>query len=126
VEPEKTERVEIVAAINAALKSPAAFITERSISIASPTTGPTSEIVFEQPKTGDATFDIFGVGSLSFQGTEATVARLTAAPDLTGKGLDVRANYLLLLAIDGGAHVTLDLRQAARAIEELRALPLDR
>jgi len=126
VEPEKTERVEIVAAINAALKSPAAFITERSISIASPTTGPTSEIVFEQPKTGDATFDIFGVGSLSFQGTEATVARLTAAPVFTGKGLDVRANYLLLLAIDGGAHVTLDLRQAARAIEQLRALPLDR
>jgi hypothetical protein len=126
VEPDKTERVEIVAAINDALNIPAAVITERALSLSSPSTGPTSEIVFEEPDSGDATFEIFGIGPLLFVGSEPTVARLTAAPPLTNDGVDVRANNLLSLAVDGGTPVEIDLRAAADDVEESSSLPLNK
>jgi hypothetical protein len=126
VVPNQTERVEIVAAINKAFDAVVGVITERSISVVSPSIGPASEIVFEQPDVGDATFDIFGVGPLSFQGSDPTVARLTAAPLLTAEGLDVRANNFLVLAVDGGAPTEIDLSQAADNHEKLIPLPLSK
>lgn len=126
LEPNKTERVEIVAAINQALGYAAATITERGISVQSSSTGPASEIVFEQPAKDDATYDIFGIGPLIFRGSGAKVARLTAAPLLSDNGVDLRANYFLLLAVDGGPPIELDFRQAAGGYSELMALPLNK
>ena len=126
VVPNQTERVEIVDAINEVLDAVVGIITERSISVVSPTGGLASEIVFEKPDAGDATFDIFGIGPLSFQGSVPTVARLTASPVLTNNGLDVRANNSLLLAVDGGTPVEIDLSQAAGNQAELIALPLNK
>jgi hypothetical protein len=126
VEPNRTERVEIVAAINAAAGATVGVITERSISIVSPTTGPASEILFAEPADDDATFDLFGISPQSFRGSAATVARLTALPSLTNGGLDVRANNFLLLAVDGGTAVEVDLSQASEDISELSSLSLDK
>jgi hypothetical protein len=124
VEPAKTVRVEIVAAINKALGSPSAFVTEQGVSLRSPTAGPESEISFEQPATKDATVDVFGIDLLKFSGSGPTVARLTATPALTGNGVDVRANYFLSLAVDGATPIEIDLRQAAADYAELASLPL--
>lgn len=126
VDPSKTQRIEIVAAINDALKAEVANVTERSVSLTSPTAGPGSEIVFETASTGDAAADIFGVGSLSFEGSAATKARLTATPALTKGGVDVRAQSVLGLAVDGGGPIEFDLRQAAETIAELESVPLDK
>ncbi len=126
LEPDKTERVEIVAAINKALGAVAAIITERGISVRSPSTGPASGIVFEQPAKDDATFDIFGIGPLIFRGSGPAVARLTAAPSLSDDGVDLRANYFLSMAVDGGPPVEIDFRQAAADYKELTALPLQK
>lgn len=126
VEPDKTERVEIVAAINDALDAPVASITERAISLSSPTSGPSSEIVFERPTAGDATFQMFGIGPLAFQGSEPTQARLTASPSLNNNGLDVRANNFLLLALDGATPVEINLREAAGNAEESASVPLSK
>jgi hypothetical protein len=102
-------------------------ITERGISVASPTTGAASELVFEQLSGGDATSDIFGITSPSFQGSAPTKARLAATPVLTKHGgVDVRAQNILLLALDGGAVQEIDLRSAASNIEELQSLSLDK
>lgn len=126
IEPARTERVEIVAAINAAVGATVGVITERSISLVSPTTGLSSEIVFEEPPGDDATLDLFGIGPQSFHGSAATVARLTANPALTGNGLDVRANNFLTLSVDGGTPVEIDLRKATHDTSQLRSLPLDK
>lgn len=126
IEPARTERVEIVAAINAAVGATAGVITEKSISLVSPTTGASSEIVFEEPPEDDATFDLFGIGPQSFRGSAATVARLTASPALTDNGLDVRANNFLSLSVDGGTPVEIDLSKATDNISERRSLPLDK
>src|SRR5262249_39638515 len=126
VEPARTERVEIVAAINDAAGATVGVITEKSISLVSPTTGLASEIVFEEPPEDDATFDLFGIGPQSFRGSAATTARLIASPSLTDNGIDVRANNFLLLSVDGGTPVEIDLRQATDDISELRSLPLDK
>ncbi len=126
VNPSKTERVEIVAAINAAVKAQLATITERSISVVSPTAGPAGELIFE-PTTNDATSDIFGIGSLSFQGSAPTKARLAGTPLLTAiGGVDVRAQHILLLAVDGATPIEIDLRRAAETMAELESLPLDK
>lgn len=127
VNPAKTERVEIAAAINAAFKAQLATVTERSISVVSQTTGTAGEIIFEPPPSGDATFEIFGIGSLSFQGSAPTRARLAASPLLTtSNGVDVRAQHVLSLAVDGGTPVEIDLRRAASNLTELESLPLDK
>jgi hypothetical protein len=127
VEPEKTERVEIVAAINAAFSAPLANVTERGVSVSSPTGGSTSQIVFEKPNAGDATFDIFGIGPLSFQGRAATKAHLTATPKFTESiGLDVRASNFLSLSVDGGTPVEIDLQEAAEDLQESQSLPLEK
>lgn len=126
VNSEKTQRTEILEAINAAFQKQVAVTNDRGISVISPVAGPASEIVFEPPNSRDATLDIFGIGPLIFKGSAPTVARLVAAPTLTGNGIDVRANNLLLLALDGGSAVEIDLREAAQTLDEARALPLNR
>jgi hypothetical protein len=125
-EPKKTERVEIVAAINDELNAVVGVITERSISLVSPTAGPASEIVFETAGADDATFQLFGIGPLTFQGSAPTVALLTASPSLTDNGLDVRANNFLVLGVDGSTPVEIDMGQAAPNHAELMSLPLTR
>ncbi len=127
VNPAVTERVEIAAAINAAFKAEVATVTERSISVRSQTAGPAGEIVFETPPSADATFDIFGIGSLSFQGSAPARARLAATPVLAaGGGVDLRAQHTLSLAVDGATPVEIDLRRAADSRAELESLPLDK
>src|SRR6266498_782439 len=125
VQPDKTERVEIVAAINDALNAVVGIITERSISVVSPSAGAASEVVFEKPGAGDATFDLFGIVPLSFNGSNPTVARLTGSPSLTDNGLDVRSNNFLVLTVDGGTPIEIDLSRAARNDAELISLPLN-
>lgn len=125
--PAKTQRVEIVAAINAAVKADVAAITEVGISMASPSVGPTAQIVFETAPGGDASSDIFGIGSLTFEGNAPTKARLSATPVLTKKGgVDVRAQDVLLLAVDGGAPVAINLHRAAGSVDEVESVSLDK
>jgi hypothetical protein len=126
IEPAKTERVEIVAAINAAAGATVGVITEKSISLVSPTTGLTSEIVFEEPPDDDATFDLFGIGPQSFLGSAAATARLIASPALKDNGIDVRANNFLLLSVDGATPVEIDLSKATDDISERRSVSLNK
>lgn len=120
VDPAKTQRIEIVAAINAALKDQVANVTERGISLTSPTKGDTSQIVFETAPIGDAALDIFGIAPLNFVGGDATRARLIAKPNLTkAGGINPWAQELLSLAIDGAPPVEINLRDAAKPFEKI-------
>ena len=125
-QPDKTERVEIVAAINDALNALVGFITDQGISIVSPSAGPASEIVFEELAAGDAAFDIFGIGRLTFEGSAPTVAHLTGSPFLVGQGLDVRSNNFLVLAVDGSTPIEIDLSKAAHSHAQSLSVPLSK
>jgi hypothetical protein len=139
IEPAKTERIEIVAAINQALGAQVATIADRGISLASPTNGPTGELALETAPSADATADIFGITPRSFQGSASSKARLAGTPVLTASGgVDVRAQNLLSIAVDGGTPTQIDLRQAAsyvllqenitgkELLKKLESVPLDK
>ena len=126
VDPERTQRIEIAAAINEALKVEVANVTERSISLTSPTAGPSSAIVFETASVGDAVAEIFGVDSLVFAGTGPTKARLAAHPVLTKSGgVNPWAASIFSLAIDGGAPIEIDLRQAAKPFPHFERISVE-
>lgn len=115
--PAQTQTLEIVTAINAAFGVQVASPDGTGIAIASRTAGPTGSVVFGIPASGDATEIVFGIGPRLFLGSDATAARIVGQPDLDPPnppthrpGVDLAAQYVLALAVDGGAAFNLDLR----------------
>ncbi len=126
VDPAKTQRIEIVTAINDTLKTEVANVTERGVSLTSPTAGTASQIVFEADESDDAAPDIFGIVPLTFLGSGPTTARIIATPRLTrAGGINPWAADLLLLAVDGGPPVEINLRRAARPFGKLDAVSVE-
>ena len=118
--PKVTQTLEIVTAINAAFGAAVASPAGTGIAVRSRVTGPTSTIVFGSTVSGDATELIFGIGPRLFFGADATAARIIGTPDLNPPsppakraGVDLAAQYLLQLAVDGGTPITIDLRSQA-------------
>lgn len=111
--PAQTQTLEIVTAINAAFGAPVASPDGTGIAVASRTIGPAGELAFESPPSRDATETIFGIGPRVFQGSDATSARIIGTPDLNSDshpGVDLAAQHWLLLAVDGGPVLKIDLR----------------
>lgn len=118
-DPANTQPSEIADAINAAFENLFADDSEdpvrlashngRLVTVTSPTVGPDGIIMVETPPSEDATEDIFGIGPRTFEGADATTARLVGKPDLQA-GVNLRARRFLKLAVDGGTPVEIDLR----------------
>ncbi len=126
VDAARTQRIEIAAALNEALAAEVANVTERSISLTSPTVGPSSAIVFETASAGDAIAEIFGVDSLVFEGAVPTKARLAAHPVLTKSGgVNPWGASILSLAIDGGPPIEIDLRRAAKPFPHFERITVE-
>src|SRR5712691_3900928 len=120
VDPARTARVEVAAAINEALKAEVASVTEKSISLTSPAVGAGSAIIFETAPLDDAGPEIFGVDSLLFESSPPTKARIAGHPVLTKSGgVNPWAQNILSLAIDGGAPIEIDLRHATGAFPKI-------
>lgn len=117
--PENTQLPEIVAAINEAVNMRLATHDGRRVILTSPSSGLASEIAFLTPEEGDATELIFGVRPRLFRGRAATAGSIVGAPDLSNN-VDLRANYLLQIALDGQPPVTIDLRTHAEQIHAAR------
>lgn len=115
--PAKTQLPELVATINEVAKTQLATHNGRFITLTSPTTGSSSEIVFLIPDEGEATDLIFGIGPREFRGHAAAPASLMGSPDLS-EGVDLLARYLLRLSVDGHPPLTVNLRTHA---EDIRA-----
>ncbi|HEV2706724.1 MAG TPA: hypothetical protein VGV59_12425 [Pyrinomonadaceae bacterium] len=124
--PERTLLSEIVLALTAQFGAGVASHDGRFLSLVSPTAGPTSALVFESlPADEDASDLLFGIESRTFRGAAATRARLTGTRDLS-EGVDIGALHTLRVALDGGAPVTLNLRDAqADAFQNIRAVTPD-
>src|SRR5215212_2172183 len=126
VDPAKTQRIEIVAAINTALNAQVATVTERGLSLTSPTKGAASQIVFETASTGDAASEIFSIAPLNFAGSADTTARLIATPTLTkAGGINPWSQGRLSLAVDGAPAFEIDLRDAAKPFGKLNEVPAE-
>ncbi|RIK44200.1 MAG: hypothetical protein DCC55_03150 [Chloroflexi bacterium] len=107
--PANTTLSEIAAAINAAFQTTIARHDGRFLSLTSPTAGPAGAIVFETGMPGDATGDIFGIVPRTFTGAAATAAQIRGVLVLNS-GVNLTAQYQLLVALDGAEPVTIDLR----------------
>jgi hypothetical protein len=107
-DPAGTRPGEVVERLNAEL-GPVAGYDGHSITLSSLTSGPDSTIAVETPDGGDATETILGIGPRSFSGADAIDARLEgpAAP------VDLRAEHVVRIALDGGAPRDVDLRAHA-------------
>jgi hypothetical protein len=111
-DPAHTSLSEIVAALNSEFGLGIASHDGRFVRIATTTTGTDSLIVFEPlPPDQDAAAAIFGIVSRVFGGTAATPAHLVGLEQPVP--LDLRARYLVQIAIDDGAPVVVDLRAKA-------------
>jgi hypothetical protein len=117
--PENTQLPEIVAAINEAVNMRLATHDGRHVILTSPSAGLASEIAFLTPDEADATELIFGIRPRIFRGRAATAGSVVGTPDLSNN-VDLRANYLLRVALDGRPPVTIDLRTHADEIEAAR------
>ncbi|MCB0143492.1 MAG: hypothetical protein KDE50_26595, partial [Caldilineaceae bacterium] len=111
-EPANTQLPEIVSAINGSVGALIATDNGRFLMLHSPTSGPTGELLIQTPPERDATELLLGIGPRRFEGRLAGHARIVGETDLA-KGVDVRAQHLLQLAIDDAAPITIDLRAAA-------------
>src|SRR6185503_16454268 len=70
--------------------------------------------------------DIFGIVPLNFLGSGPATARITATPRLTrARGINPWAADLLLLAVDGGPPVEINLRRAAKPFGRLDAVSVE-
>jgi len=98
---------EIVSAINAAAGKQVASHNGQFITLTSVTQGVNSSIRFFAPVSADATYDIFGLPPREASGQSASVARL-AGVDIPGGTLDLGAQHLLQITVDGAPPVTVD------------------
>jgi hypothetical protein len=125
-QPGRTLLSEIVLALTAQFGAGVASHDGRFLSLVSPTSGPDSSLVFESlPADEDASDLIFGIEPRTFRGAAATRARLTGTRDLS-EGVNLGAQNTLRVSLDGGAPVTLNLRDGqAEAFADIRAATPD-
>ncbi|MEZ4706882.1 MAG: hypothetical protein R3A44_06740 [Caldilineaceae bacterium] len=111
-DPANTQLPEIVNAINQSVGALIAADNGRFLTLHSPTNGPAGELLLQTPPERDATALLLSIGPRRFEGRLAGHARVVGETDLS-KGVDVRAQNLLQLAIDDAPPITIDLRKAA-------------
>ena len=119
-DPTATLPGEIVTSLNSGLGDTVAEHDGRFVTLRSPTIGAAGVVVLEDVD-GDATESILGVPTRSFAGTSPVTAAFTAVPDLTG-GVDLAARRFVVLAVDDGPNVEVDLHTHAT---DLRSVSLD-
>jgi hypothetical protein len=102
---------EMVAAINKAARRQIAKHDGKHLQLVSPTTGVASGISLVSLRH-DASERIFGNPPRSYFGADASPARIQSLADLSG-GMDVRAQHLLQLSMDGGRPIVADFWTAA-------------
>jgi len=118
--PEETGLSEIVDAINKAAGARIASHDGKRVVLVSPTAGSASSIQLVSTGAHDAGAAIFGIGPRSFQGANAKAARIEGFADLR-PGVDLRAQHLLQLSVDGGRPVVIDLWEAAADLKAVSA-----
>lgn len=99
--------VEIIRAINLAAGKSIASQNGKFVTLTSPTVGAGSSLQFFTPASSDATFDIFGIPPREVVGWPASAAKLTGL-DVPSDKLDLRAQHLLQIGLDGGGPITID------------------
>lgn len=102
---------ELVAAINTGLDIAAARHDDRYLTLASPTSGPTSRLEV-QDVANDAAERILGLAPWIYHGSEALAAQVAGQHDLSG-GVDLSQERYLRLVIDGTHLAEIDLPAAA-------------
>ncbi|HEV7898297.1 MAG TPA: hypothetical protein VGP31_10690, partial [Planosporangium sp.] len=114
IDPAAVRLPEIVLAMNTALGRQLASHDGRFLTVASAAVEEAGTVTLDTPATGDATAAVFGVGPREFSGADMTAARVTGRVDL-GSGVDLRAQHLLVVAVDDRPPVAVDLRAGAAA-----------
>lgn len=108
-DPAATRPEEIVDAINDALNAPVAQLSGRAVMLHSPSNGAAGVIQIGTPPENDATEMILGLEARTFKGTDATNAHFLSPINLAS-GVNLMAQHRLLMALDGGVPVEIDLR----------------
>jgi hypothetical protein len=102
----KTTLTEIVEGINKAAQRQIARHDGRHLQVVSLTRGLGSGVSLDSFR-GDASERIFGIAPRSYFGANASSARIRSLADLSG-GIDLRAQHLLQVSIDGGRPIVVD------------------
>lgn len=107
--PASFSLTQLAARINVAVGASVAGHDGTHLRLQSPAPGGTSALVLEAPTAGtDATDALLGVSvPRAYRGRAAAAAQVTGVVDATS--LDLSVTHLLVLAVDGGAPVTVDL-----------------
>ncbi len=116
-DPARTLPAEIVAAVNEALGADAASHDGDRITLVSPTEGAAGALDV-QDVDGDAAEAVLGLRPRSAARTPLATARFTGSADLT-EGVDLSSRHVLVIGVDGGAPVEVDLRD--RVLDRTRA-----
>ncbi len=115
-QPAGTQLAEIIDLINAALGEQVARREGQRLRLVSPTSGTDSEIAILTPDEGDAALPLFDLPPRTLRGLAPTAARLVGKVDLS-QSVNLMAQYLLRVRMDGGPWVTVDLRSHAQQPE---------
>jgi hypothetical protein len=110
-DPTQTRPFEIAQAINQAFGASVATQDGRSITVSSPTTGPSAELAIETPPTGDATEVILGIAPRTYTGSDATAAELLDRRPDPAQPINLLAQRVLQISVDGGSPVQVDLHK---------------
>lgn len=108
-DPANTQLLEIVTSINIALGEDVASHNGRFLILTSSISGKDSEIILETPPEADASESILGISPRVYAGEDATQAEIIGASDLSDD-VNLWAQHILLLAVDGESPVEIDLR----------------
>ena len=111
---------DIVSAINAQVVSTIAAPTEdgRFLTLASPTTGATSQLEIQEVD-GDAALLLLGLLPFTYHGAEATHASVISLVDLHD-GVDLSENHYLRLQVDEQHLAEVDLPSSATTLEDIK------
>jgi hypothetical protein len=107
VDPTATTPAEIVASVNEGLGAPVASHDGSRVTLSSGTAGSQGALTVEEV-TGDAAEAVLGLRPRRIQGKPPSTASVTGTVDVSG-GVDLSARNRLLLSVDGGAPVEVDL-----------------
>jgi hypothetical protein len=119
LDPATTRPGEVVERLNDVL-GPVAGYDGRSITIASLATGPAATIAVEPLPERDAGEAILGLGPRAFTGSDEVTARLEGP----GAPVDLRAQNVLRLSVDGAPARDVDLRAGSVAAKAVTPLEL--
>lgn len=134
-DPAQTIPAEIVAAINTAVGAPVAGFDGQHITLTSTEVGGLSQVAIETAPEHDASLEILGLNARVFTGRNARPARLQSKAfsvlDEEGEPvftpIDLAAQHRIMLAVDGGDPVEVDLQGFAESIsaDDLRKVTLE-